>query len=415
MIELNIALLTLGGLVILLGLFSGFIKGHLFISDPIVALFAGILLSSRGLDLLHLERWGKPEAILEQSSRLAIAIQVMGVALRLPKGYLFKHWQPQAILLGLVMPLMWLVSGLLVYLILGLPFWVSMLIGAIITPTDPVIATSVATGKIAELNLPARIRYTLSTESGANDGLGYAFVFLPLLLLTKPPGEAIFYWRTKIIIWEVGVAVILGGILGYTAGKLLLWSEAKQVLEKHSFLAYSVALSIFVLAAVKLINSDGILAVFVSGIMFSMVVNGRDRAQEEQVQDAIDRFFTLYIFVILGLNLPWQQWLELGWPGLFLIGAILLLRRLPAVLALKSQISSIIKWTDALFMGWFGPIGVAAVFYANLSVQRVGIESIWVVSSLIICASILIHGLTAVPFTKLYGKTNKPIVFVEDN
>ena len=413
MLEINIALLTLGGLVILLGLFSSLIKGRFFISDPIIALLVGILISSWGLDLVHLERWGKPETILEQSARLAIAIQVMGVALRLPKGYIFKHWQPQAILLGLVMPLMWLVSGLLVYLILGLPFWVSMLIGAIITPTDPVIATSVVTGTIAEQNLPARIRYTLSAESAANDGLGYAFVVLPILLLTKPPGEAIFHWLTTTLIWEVGVAVILGGVLGYLAGKLLLWSEAKKMLEKHSFLAYTVALSIFVLAAVKLLGSDGILAVFVSGVMFSIVVNGRERAQEEQVQEAIDRFFTLYIFVILGLNLPWQQWLELGWSGLFLVGAILLLRRLPAVLALKNKISSIIKWTDALFMGWFGPIGVAAVFYANLSVQRVGIESIWVVSSLIVCASILIHGLTAVPFTKFYGKTNEPIIFDE--
>jgi NhaP-type Na+/H+ or K+/H+ antiporter len=105
----------------------------------------------------------------------------------------------------------------------------------------------------------------------------------------------------------------------------------------------------------------------------------------------------------------------LGWSGLFLVGAILLLRRLPAVLALKHKNSSIIKWTDALFMGWFGPIGVAAVFYANLSVQRVGIESIWVVSSLIICASILIHGLTAVPFTKLYGKTNEPVIFDDES
>lgn len=67
MLELNVVLLIFGELVILLGLFSSLIKGRLFISDPIVALFVGIIISSGGLDLLHLEHWGKPEAILEQN------------------------------------------------------------------------------------------------------------------------------------------------------------------------------------------------------------------------------------------------------------------------------------------------------------------------------------------------------------
>jgi sodium/hydrogen antiporter len=59
---------------------------------------------------------------------------------------------------------------------------------------------------------------------------------------------------------------------------------------------------------------------------------------------------------------------------------------------------------DALFLGWFGPIGVAALFYANLSVREAGVEEAWVVGSLIICASILAHGLSATPLTRLYGR-----------
>ncbi len=130
---------------------------------------------------------------MKQGARLAIAIQVMGVALRLPKAYPFTHWRSLAVLLGPVMLLMWLVSGLLVYLILGLPCWVAMLVGAVITPTDPVIATSIATGKVAEQNLPTRLRNLLSAESGANDGLGYPFVLLPILILTRSPQEAVVH------------------------------------------------------------------------------------------------------------------------------------------------------------------------------------------------------------------------------
>jgi NhaP-type Na+/H+ or K+/H+ antiporter len=241
--EINIALLTLGGLVLGLGLLPGFLKKRLFLSDPIVALLVGVLLGSFVLSLIDLAHWGKLETILEQGARIAIAIQLMGVALQLPKAYPLKQWRSLAVLLGPVMLLMWLCSGLLVYLILGLPFWEAMLIGAVITPTDPVVSTSIVTGKVAEQNLPKRIRNLISAESAANDGLAYPFVLLPILILTKPPGEAILHWLTKTLLWEVAAAVLLGAIIGYIAGRLLLWAEAKQTIEKPSFLAYTVALS----------------------------------------------------------------------------------------------------------------------------------------------------------------------------
>ncbi|MEA5602340.1 cation:proton antiporter [Nostoc sp. UHCC 0252] len=405
--EINIALLTLGGLVLGLGLLSGWLKERLFLSDPLIALVVGVLLSPSVFGLIDLAHWGKPEMILEQGARLAIAIQVMGVALRLPKAYPFQHWRILSVLLGLLMPLMWLISGLLVYLLLGLPFWVAMLVGAVITPTDPVVSTSVVTGKVAEQNLPERIRHTISAESAANDGLAYPFVLLPILILTKPPQEALLHWLTKTLLWEVGAAVVMGALIGYLAGRLLQWAETKQTLEKESFLAYTVALSLAVLGLVKLLGSDGILAVFAAGITFDMVVGGRDRAEEENVQEAVDRFFTLYIFVLLGLYLPWQQWFELGWKGLLLVVAILLLRRLPAVLLLRPLLGRLRGMQDALFLGWFGPIGVAALFYAFLSVRQTGVEEPWIIGSLVICASILVHGCTAVPLAKLYGKQHR--------
>ena len=172
---------------------------------------------------------------MEQGARLAIAIQVMGVALRLPKGYPFKNWRILAVLLGPIMLIMWLVSGLLVYLIFGLPFWEAMLVGAVITPTDPVVSTSVVTGKVAEENLPERIRNSLSTESGANDGLAYPLVLLPILILTKTPTEALSEWLIPVLLWEVGAAILMGALIGYIADRLLVWAEAKQSIEKPSF------------------------------------------------------------------------------------------------------------------------------------------------------------------------------------
>lgn len=168
MTALNLALAVIGGLILVIGLFSEPLKRSL-LSATILALLVGILLGPSVFGLLDLSEWGKPEAILEQASRLTIAIGLMGVALRLPSGYVLSRWRSLLVLLGPVMLLMWLSSGLLAYLILGLPFWVAMLVGAVVTPTDPVIASTIVTGEVAEQNLPARVRNLLSSCPGSRE------------------------------------------------------------------------------------------------------------------------------------------------------------------------------------------------------------------------------------------------------
>lgn len=406
MSTLNIALLTVGGLVLLVGLFSNPIKRSL-LSAPIIALFLGVLLGPAVFGVLDLAEWGSQETILEQVARLTIAISLMGIALRIPSGYPLSRWRSLAVMLGPVMVLMWLVSGVLVYLILGLPFWMAMLVGAVITPTDPVVSSTIVQGNMAEENLPGRLRHLLSGESGANDGLAYPLVFLSILMIEHSPSDALLEWLTRVVLWEVGAAVVLGAAMGYAAGRLLDWAEEKGNIEQPSYLAYTLALSLAVLGATKLLGTDGILAVFAAGIALNMAVNTEDETREERMQEAVNRFFVLPVFVLLGLALPWQQWLELGWAGLLLVVAVLLLRRLPAVLAVTPILPQACGLRDTLFLGWFGPIGVAALFYASLSLREIGADEAWVVGSLVICASVLAHGVTAAPLTRLYGHTAK--------
>lgn len=146
---LDIALTAIRSLIVITGLLSEPLKRSL-LSATLLAIVVGILLGSPVLGLLDLSECGKPDVILEQASRLTLAIGLMGIALRLPSGYVLNHWRSMTVLLGPVMVLMWLISGLLTYLILSLPFWVAMLVGAVITSTDPVIANTIVTGEVAE-------------------------------------------------------------------------------------------------------------------------------------------------------------------------------------------------------------------------------------------------------------------------
>lgn len=403
---LNIALLTVGMLVLVLGLLSDPLRRSL-LSTPLVALAVGVLLGPEVTGLLNISEWGDEYFILEQAARLTLAISLMGIALRLPRRYPLRNWRPLAALLGPLMVAMWLVSGLLVFLLLGLPFWAAMLVGAVITPTDPVIASSIVTGGVAERNLPGRIRHLLSGESGANDGLAYPLVFICILMLQHPPAAALGEWLIKVVLWEVGAAVVLGAAVGFGAGWVLEKAEASAAVEKTSFLSYTIALSLAVLGGAKLLGTDGVLAVFAAGLAFSLAAQESDRMEEESEQEAVNSFFVLPAFALLGVALPWGEWLELGWAGLALALAVLALRRLPMLIALSPLVSGLSDRKDALFFGWFGPIGIAALFYATLSLRETGIEAAWTVGSLVICASIVAHGMSAAPLTKLYGKHSR--------
>jgi NhaP-type Na+/H+ or K+/H+ antiporter len=303
------------------------------------------------------------------------------------------------------MPLMWIVSGLLVYLILGLPFWVAVLIGAIITPTDPVVASSIVAGGVAERNLPSSLRCAISAESGFNDGLALPFVVLPVLVLTELPGEVLGHWLTHTVLLEIVGGAVVAALMGYTAGKTLRWAERKETMERTSLLTVSLALSLTVLGVTELLHLNGVLAAFVAGLVFNFAGSSDAKESQEEIQEAISRFFDLPIFVVLGMALPWEGWLELGWGGLLLVAAVLVLRRLPAVVALRPLLGPLrSKGKDVLFLGWFGPIGAAALYYAAFSYRETGIEAAWTVGSLVICASVLVHGISATPLTNLYGR-----------
>lgn len=411
--EFNIVLTTIGGIVLLLGLVSDYFRRNWWASDSLTALVLGILLGPVCLAWIDPTQWSvSREHVFEQTARLTMAIGLMGIALRLPPQYARHHWRSLLALLGLVMPIMWLISGMLVYAILDIPFWNAMMIGAAITPTDPIVSTSIVTGAVAEKNLPSRLRHIISSESGSNDGLAYPFVVLCILMVEITSGESasvmtgsvLPHWFTHVVLREVGGSVLAGGLAGFAAGQLLRWAERRKTIENSSFLSFSLALSLTTLGAAKLLATDGVLAVFVAGLAFSIVVGGQARSQEENLQEAINRFFTLPIFVLLGLMLPWTQWFALGWKTIALVLAVLLLRRLPMMVLFYRQIPALKNLPEALFMGWFGPVGVAAIFYAGYCMRRTGVEEIWPICSLIISASIVAHGLSAVPLTRLYGR-----------
>lgn len=398
--QLDVLLVTVGLLAIGLGLVSRKLR-RVPLSETMIALFAGIAIGPVGLGLVDLAAWGDERLILEQAARITLAIGLMAIALRLPFEDLVASWRSIAVLLLAMMPIMWLASGLLAWSLLGLPVVVAALLGAIVTPTDPIVASTIVTGDFVERRVPARLRRAILAESGFNDGLSMAFVVVPLLLLGAAPGpDGIL--GVAAVAWAAVAAVGLGTAAGYGAGRLLREAHERQTIEGTSFLAYSLALSLGVLGGAELIGVSGLLAVFVAGLAFDRAVSDRDRVAEERIQESISQFFILPVFALFGIALPWEAWLAMGWIGPAFAVGVLLLRRLPGLLAIWGVIPDIRYRHDALFVGWFGPVGIAALYYATLAAGQ-GLDAVWAPATLVIAASIVAHGATADPFTRLYA------------
>lgn len=403
--SLNVAFALLGGLLLVLNLTSGVITERArVLSQPLVATVFGALIGPAGLGLFVLSTWGDPTTILEQVARVTVGFAVVGIALRVPLGYVRRRAATLAVVLGPGMIAMWLASSALVYFILGVPAWSALLVGAILTPTDPVLANTIVTGSLAESEIPERIRRLLSTEAGANDGLAYPFVFLGVLALSHPLEGALSRWVVDAVAVGVFGAVALGALAGVVVGFLEREAERHDFLDEASVLTVTVALTAAVLGVGALLGTSDVLAAFVAGLAYNAFANPRDEAIESEVQDAVKRLLTIPAFVVFGAALPWTAWRSLGVAGLAVAVAVVLFRRLPAWFALSPAVRPFRSRTDALFAGWFGPIGVAALLYATISVRETGSEIGWVVGSLVIAASVVAHGVTATPLTQLYGR-----------
>ncbi|MCZ2860435.1 cation:proton antiporter domain-containing protein [Blastococcus sp. VKM Ac-2987] len=398
----DVLLTAAGALALVAAAWSERIR-RLPVSEPLLALGIGVVLGPAVLGVLPLPDLLAEHAWLHTAARLLLAVSVMSVALRYPFHVARARWRPVLLLLAVVMPAMAVVTAGLAALTLGVGLGVAALIGAALTPTDPVLASTVTTGKPAEEDLPGRDRQVLSLESGINDGLALPLVLVALALAGPlTAGEALVE-----SVWDVAGAVLLGLLLGWLGGQALRAGADHGATDPGPELVFTIVLAFATLGAGGLIRVDGVLAVFVCGLAFNAVSTGRERAADVRIDEAVNRFVVLPLFLAFGAILPWAEWRALGWSGLLFAVLVLLLRRPPVVYLLRRPLH--LARPDAVYLGWFGPIGVSALFYLTLESERLQLDPVVLVAgTLVVAVSTVVHGLTATPGRVVYRKVAGP-------
>lgn len=397
---LNVILATVGLLAMAVGASSRLLR-ELPITPPLLGLAAGVVVGPALLGMVTIIQPDQPQ-VMETATRLLLAVALMAVALRYPVEEVRRLGRPVAVLLLVIMPAMAATVAGLGVALLGLPIAVAAALGTALAPTDPVLASSVVTGPPAERDIPESLRQILSMESGANDGLA-----LPLAV-----GTVALVGGTSVAtefgggLLEAAWGAVLGGTIGFGAGKLLRAAEEHKDIDPTAVTLFALMLAVAVLGLASMAGGNDILAVFVAGLAFNDRVTGSERIPEAEIDEGLNQFLVLPVFLLFGAVLPWEGWSELGGAGLLFAVAVLVLRRLPWVLLVHRSIG--IRWGDAVWLGWFGPIGVAAIFYLGfLHAEGVTDPAIWHAGSLVVAASTVVHGMTAAPGRRRYARASR--------
>ena len=225
-----------------------------------ISLLAGIAFSPHAADFIKpLEYANGSEETLSTITlyftRLVLGVQLVLAGVQLPSKYLQKEWRSLALLLGPGMTAMWICSSLIVWaLVPNLTFLHSLAVGACVTPTDPVLSNSIVKGKFADKNIPKALQRIIIAESGANDGLGYPFLFFSLYLIkyvdhggpgkASRVGMAMGYWFGETWGYTVLLSIVYGAAVGWVAKDLLRWAEEHKFVDRESFLVFAIALAV---------------------------------------------------------------------------------------------------------------------------------------------------------------------------
>ncbi|MDF2966955.1 MAG: hypothetical protein K0Q93_733 [Nocardioidaceae bacterium] len=369
------------------------------VSEPLTAMVLGIALGPQVLGVVEI---GPPlrDPLLLEGSRLLLAVSVMAAALRFPVRDLRGLTPALTVLLVVVMPLAAAITGA-ASLLLGLPMALALLVGCCLSPTDPVLAASVVSGMPAERDLPARIRQLLTAESGANDGLALPLVGLAVASLLPATTAADAVAR---LTWEVLGGTVIGLLVGGVVGAATQAARSRHSLDPGPDLVLTLLLAVGVLGIARLAATDGVLAVFVAGLAYNRAVPTSELGAQDGIDEAVNRYAVLPLLVLLGVVLPWAEWRAFGPSAVVFVAAVLLVRRLPPVLALARPLR--LGMRDAVFAGWFGPMGVSAVFYLAYSIDE-GVRDprLFAAGTLVITTSVLAFGVSASPGRQLYART----------
>jgi NhaP-type Na+/H+ or K+/H+ antiporter len=362
-------------------------------------------------------------ALIEHVTEVTILIALMGVGLALDRPLslrdraAWRRWSSTWKLLGIAMPLSIGGMALLGWWGLGIAPAAALLLGAVLGPTDPVLASDVQVEgpsvdeAAEEVDEEDEVRFALTSEAGINDGLAFPFVYAAVFLVTK---GAVSGWGLSWVAWElVGktlLGVLTGVAVGWVLGLVAFRSRARslRVAETGEPLM-ALAAVLLAYGASEVLGGYGFLAVFAC----AMTIRSAERTHEyhalmHQVVERLERLLTLIVLLFVGIGLTNGLLANLDWRGVLLaLALIFVIRPVSALVALSvgrrgvaDRRPDALERRERLVTAFFGVRGVGTVYYLAYAFGHASFPEqrwLWSTATFTIVLSVVVHGIAATP------------------
>jgi len=367
------------------------------ISYSIIYVLLGMLLYGI-FDFLPAPDPKKNPELTTHLTELVVLVSLMCTGLKIDQKFSFRTW---GIPFRLVTVTMFLciatVTAIGVYYF-NMPLASALLLAAVLSPTDPVLATDVQVGDPNEEDRD-NAKFSLTAEAGFNDGMAFPFVWLAITVAMISAGGDGFLitWAWKHLVYQI----LAGALCGFLIGKLLayvLFTLAKKyesIGTNDGFV--SIALTLFVYGVTEMVHGYGFIAVFIAALTLRNYERGHKYHNRlHAFSDQMERIFVAILLILFGGSLVRGILDYLTWPmAAFGVVFIFVIR---PVCALIGLIGTKLKIQEKLVIGFFGIRGVGSVYYLAFAFGTVFFkeqDQLWSLVAFIILISIGIHGLTA--------------------
>jgi NhaP-type Na+/H+ or K+/H+ antiporter len=377
------------GLALMGGALLSGVARRSFLSLTALFVLAGFALGQGGAEVLRFDPTGN---LVRDLAIVALIVILFRDGIEVEGEMLQREWRLPFRKLVLAMPLTGALVALAAKALTDLSWTESFLLGALLSPTDPVLSSSVVTNP----RVPRLIRHSLNLESGMNDGLALPAV-LALSMALKAGGSDFVWW--KFVLQDVSLGLAFGVAVGFLASRLM--PRGRGLMEgipahQLSLYALGVAFAAYGLTTLPP-RGNGLIAVYVCAITLGILRPDIAKTFEDRAQDVVE-IVKVGIFVVFGALLTFHGLFDDGWAAVAIVVFTLVVARPVAVFAALVRTPTDVP--TRAFMAWFGPKGVATMTFSLLVLSQAGIaahQRLFNLAALVVFASIIVHGLTDTP------------------
>ncbi len=368
------------------------------VTGPMVFTLFGLIVGESVLGLVALPVRNE---VINSLSEVTLVLVLFTDAARIDISRLDAHHNLPIRLLAIGLPLTMIFGTVVAYLLFPqIGLWPAAVMAVILSPTDAALGQAVVSNKA----VPQRIRQALNVESGLNDGLSFPILLIVLsLALESQGGRGPVEWG-MFIAGQILLGPLAGIAVGWGGGWLVEYCARRDWMNRV-FLQISVlSFAIIAYGGAELIGGNGFIAAFSAGI----TVAPRSRKLLDAIEDFGEtegQLLSLIVFLLFGALLLPTAFSHIGWRHvLYAVLSLTVIRMLPVALSL---IGTKLLPTTVAFVGFFGPRGLASVLYLLLILEQdslTGIDDISATVLLTVLLSVLVHGATAAPGARAYGR-----------